>query len=72
MKLRGYFYILACCLLLVFGFVFVESIDALSWKTFAMEAVIVLLLIYLAFFYRKAVRPLQNISNGMDLLRELD
>lgn len=72
MKLRGYFYIFACCLLLVFGFVFVESIDALSWKTFAMEAVIVLLLIYLAFFYRKAVRPLQNISNGMDLLREQD
>lgn len=73
MKLRGYFYILSFCLLLVFGFVFVESIDdALSWRTFAIEAVIVLLFIYLAFFYRKAVRPLQNISNGMDLLKEQD
>lgn len=72
MKLRGYFYILAFCLLLVSGFVFVENVDALFWKTIAIEAVIVLLLIYLLFFYQKTVRPLQNISNGMDLLKEQD
>lgn len=72
MKLRGYFYILAFCLLLVSGFVFVENVDAFSWKTIVIEAVIVLMLIYLLFFYQKAVRPLQNISNGMDLLKEQD
>mgnify|MGYP000927232100 FL=1 len=73
MKLRGYFLILIVLLLGVFAFTFYESLQQeVSWKAIVVEALIIIVLIYLAFFYRKAVRPLQNISNGMDLLREQD
>ena len=72
MKLRIYFYILASFLLLIFGFILFENIDTLSWKAIAVEIIIVFLLIYLMIFYQKVVRPLQNISSGMDLLREQD
>jgi nitrogen fixation/metabolism regulation signal transduction histidine kinase len=72
MKLKIYFYILALLLLLIFGFTFHENLHAPSWKTITAEALILAALIYLAVFYRKAVRPLQTISNGMDLLREQD
>ena len=60
-------------LLGVFALPFYESLQQeVSWKAIVVEALIIIVLIYLAFFYRKAVRPLQNISNGMDLLREQD
>ncbi|HBG40609.1 MAG TPA: PAS domain-containing sensor histidine kinase [Porphyromonadaceae bacterium] len=73
MKLRGYFLILIVLLLGVFAFTFYESLQQeVSWKAIVVEALIIIVLVYLAFFYRKAVRPLQNISNGMDLLREQD
>ena len=72
MKLRGYFYILAILLLLIFGVVLYETLDSFSWKAVAVEALILVTLGYLVFFYGKTVRPLQNISSGMDLLREQD
>lgn len=72
MKLKVYFYILAILLLLVFGFTLYENLDAPSWKTLALEGLILGTVVYLVIFYRKTVRPLQTISNGMDLLREQD
>jgi Signal transduction histidine kinase involved in nitrogen fixation and metabolism regulation len=72
MKLKGYFFILAAMLLLVFGWVFFENVSAVSWKAILTEALIFIVLIYLIFFYAKTVRPLRNISNGMDLLQEQD
>lgn len=72
MKLKVYFYILVFLLLLIFGFTFYENLHSLSWKTVALEVLILVALAYLAIFYRKTVRPLQMISNGMDLLREQD
>lgn len=73
MKLRGYFYILAILLLLIFGGVtFYETLSSFSWKAVAVEVIILGTLSYLFFFYGKTVRPLQNIGSGMDLLREQD
>lgn len=72
MKLRGYFYILAILLLAVFGITFYETLNSFSWKAIAVEALILVTLGYLVFFYGKTVRPLQNIGSGMDLLREQD
>ena len=72
MKLKVYFYILAILLLLVFGFTLYENLDSPSWKTLALEGLILGTVVYLVIFYRKTVRPLQTISNGMDLLREQD
>lgn len=36
------------------------------------EGIIFLLLFYLSFFYRKVVKPIRTVSNGMELLREQD
>lgn len=72
MKLRVYFYILVILLLLIFGFTLYENLDTMSWKTATLEGLILFALVYLVIFYRKTVRPLQTISNGMDLLREQD
>lgn len=72
MKLRGYFYILIVLLLAIFGFVFFESLQSYSWKTIAVSSLMIATLLYLILFYQKVVRPLHNIGNGMDLLREQD
>lgn len=72
MKLSGYFYILMLLLLAILGFVFYESLQALSWKTAAIIALMIATLAYLVLFYKKVVRPMQSISSGMDLLREQD
>ena len=72
MKLRGYFYILTLLLLAIFGFVFYESLQAMSWKTAVVTVLMIATLVYLILFYQKVVHPMQSISNGMDLLREQD
>lgn len=72
MKLRGYFYILAVLLLVIFGITFYETLNSFSWKAITVEVLILVTLGYLVFFYGKTIRPLQNISSGMDLLREQD
>lgn len=72
MKLRGYFYILTALLLAIFGFVLYESMQTFSWKTIVVTVLVLVTLVYLILFYQKVVRPLHNISNGMDLLREQD
>ncbi len=72
MKLKGYFYILTVLLLAIFGLVFYESLQVLSWKTGVVTALMIATLVYLILFYQKVVHPMQSISNGMDLLREQD
>lgn len=72
MKLKGYFYILTVLLLAIFGLVFYESLQTLSWKTAVVTALMIATLVYLILFYQKVVHPMQSISNGMDLLREQD
>lgn len=72
MKLRAFFYILAVLLLVIFGVTFYETLNSFSWKAITVEVLILVTLGYLIFFYGKTVRPLQNISSGMDLLREQD
>ncbi|HHV04267.1 MAG: ATP-binding protein [Bacteroidales bacterium] len=72
MKLRGYFYILVILLLVIFGITFYQTLNSFSWKAVTVEVLILVTLGYLIFFYGKTVRPLQNISSGMDLLREQD
>ena len=39
---------------------------------FAVEGTIVLILVYLFLFYRRIVKPLHAIGNGMELLKEQD
>lgn len=43
-----------------------------TWSFYFVEGLITLSLIYLIYFYRKVVKPMNSIANGMDLLREQD
>ena len=73
MRVKGLFWILSALLLLSLGivvwFVFYESSRVLF---FVVEGLILITLIYLIQFYRRIVKPLQTIGNGMELLREQD
>ena len=43
-----------------------------EWIFFALEGWIILLLGYLFYFYRRIIKPLYTLGNGMDLLKEQD
>ena len=72
MRIKGLF-ILLVILLLVWGvgmlFLFSKQNSALFYLC---EAGTLLVLIYLAVFYRKLVKPLHSIGAGIELLREQD
>ena len=72
MKLKYLFGILVLLLLIVAGLLLKMTMVQGSILLFVTEGVIVCTLIFLALFYRKVVRPLDSIANGMDLLREQD
>ena len=72
MKIRYYFFLLALIIMGVFA--------ALMWLTFSVrpvifyvaEGVLVLMIGYLIFFYRKVIRPIDTLTSGMELLRDQD
>lgn len=72
MRLKGFFFILVLLLLCVGGFLFYSTGKLVPMYLYIAEAVIFFTLWYLVFFYRKIVRPLNTIGNGMELLREQD
>ncbi|MDE6822725.1 PAS domain-containing sensor histidine kinase [Bacteroides acidifaciens] len=72
MRIKGFFYILVF-LLLTLGSVLLLLSSQLNVVFFYIgEGLILFILIYLTFFYRKLVKPLNTIGSGMDLLREQD
>lgn len=72
MRIKGFFYILVF-LLLALGSVLLLLSSQLNAVFFYIgEGLILFILIYLTFFYRKLVKPLNTIGSGMDLLREQD
>lgn len=72
MRIKGFFYILVF-LLLALGSVLLLLSSQLNTVFFYIgEGLILFILIYLTFFYRKLVKPLNTIGSGMDLLREQD
>ena len=73
MKLKYLFLILAVLLVVAWGLMFlILPVKEVGWKFYLVEGIITLSLIYLIYFYRKVVKPLDSIANGMDLLREQD
>lgn len=72
MKLKFFFYLLALLLVAVWGLLFTEVMSENGWKLYLIEGLITFSLGYLVYFYRKVVKPLNAIANGMDLLREQD
>lgn len=72
MRIKGFFYLLAVGLLLLGSawLAFAASFD--GWLVYGGVGLVLLLLLYLLFFYRKLIKPLDTLANGMDLLREQD
>ena len=72
MKIRYYFFLLTLIIVGVF--------TALMWLTFSIrpvifyvaEGVLVIVMVYLFFFYRKVIRPIDALTSGMELLRDQD
>jgi nitrogen fixation/metabolism regulation signal transduction histidine kinase len=72
--MKRLFWILSALLLLIpsvitYKFFYTET--SLGWFV-GIEALIALTAIYLIFFYRRIIKPLQIIGDGMELLREQD
>ena len=72
MRIKGFFYILVFLLLALGGVLLYLSSQLNTIFFYIGEGLILFILIYLAFFYRKLVKPLNTIGSGMELLREQD
>ena len=64
MRIKGFFYIFVILLLI--------SGQLRPAFFYVGEGLILFILVYLVFFYRKIVKPLNTIGSGMELLREQD
>ena len=72
MKLKSFFLILAFLLMVVWLVLLSIAMQENGWKFYLIESIITISLIYLVFFYRKVIKPLNSIAGGMDLLRAQD
>lgn len=72
MRIKGLFIILAVLLLGIMGFLAYIGTRSSPWLFYVTEGLIIVTIVYMVFFYRKIIKPLNTIGNGMDLLREQD
>lgn len=72
MRIQGFFYILVFLLLVLGGVLLFFSSQLNTIFFYIGEGLILFIFIYLIFFYRKIVKPLNTIGSGMELLREQD
>ena len=72
MRIKGFFGILVFLLLVLGGGLLFLSSRLNLIYFYIGEGLVVFILCYLPFFYRKIVKPLNSIGSGMELLREQD
>ncbi len=72
MKLKYLFLILAVLLLSVWVILFILTLEERGTLFYVGEGVIGISLFFLMYFYRKVVKPMDAIGNGMELLRQQD
>ena len=72
MKLKSLFFILAFLLAVVWAVLLFIATKKNGWRFYLVEGLITLSLVYLVYFYRKVIKPLNSIAGGMDLLRTQD
>ena len=72
MRIKGFFGILVFLLLVLGGGLLFLSSRLNLIYFYIGEGVVLFILCYLPFFYRKIVKPLNSIGSGMELLREQD
>ncbi|NLI36314.1 MAG: PAS domain-containing protein [Bacteroidales bacterium] len=72
MRLKFLFAILTGLLLATFVLILYQVPNSHSILIYFTEGIIALILLYLFYFYRKAILPYHTINNGMELLKEQD
>ena len=72
MKLKFLFFFLALLLTAVWTILLVLTLKERGALFYIGEGVITFSLVFLVYFYRKVVKPLDIIGNGMELLKEQD
>lgn len=73
MRIKGLFWILTGLLLAVLGVLaYFSFYSSTRWLFFVVEGAILVTVVYLIVFYRRIIKPLHIIGNGMELLREQD
>ena len=72
MRIKGFFGILVFLLLVLGGGLLFLSSRLNMIYFYIVEGLVLFILCYLPFFYRKIVKPLNSIGSGMELLREQD
>ena len=72
MKLKSLFLILACLLIAVWFILLFITTQENGWRFYLIEGITTVSLIYLVYFYKKVIKPLNSIAGGMDLLRAQD
>ena len=75
MKLKTLFWVFVTLLVAIGTLLLVLSVfmdGPGHWLLYAAEGLVICMAFYLIYFFRKAVKPIEGISKGMDLLREQD
>ena len=66
MRLKSLFFILACLLVVIWIVLLFIVTQENGWKFYLVEGIVTFSLIYLIYFYRKVIKPLNSIAGGMD------
>ena len=72
MKLKSFFFLLAFLLMVVWIILLFIATQENGWRFYLIEGIITFSLIYLVYFYKKVIKPLNSIAGGMDLLQAQD
>ena len=72
MKLKSFFFLLAFLLMVVWTILLFIATQENGWRFYLIEGIITFSLIYLVYFYKKVIKPLNSIAGGMDLLQAQD
>lgn len=72
MRIKSFFFLLVLLLLLLCGLLLYLWSQIGLIYFYVGEGLILFILFYLVFFYRRIVKPLNSIGSGMELLREQD
>ena len=69
MKLKSFFFLLAFLLMVVWIILLFIATQENGWRFYLIEGIITFSLVYLVYFYKKVIKPLNSIAGGMDLLQ---
>ena len=72
MKLKSFFFLLAFLLMVVWTILLFIATQENGWRFYLIEGIITFSLVYLVYFYKKLIKPLNSIAGGMDLLQAQD